>query len=341
MPSNKSAIIRYRVIDQCLRNSMHCFPTKKYLRQKCEDALYKFDNASISISTIEKDIKAMKDDPHLGYLAPIEYDRARKGYYYTETDYSINGLPLSIEELEALKFAAVTLFQYRNITIFEYFKEAIDKIYTKLSLTTEPDDIRIDEFVHFEKPIGDTGTEWLQPIYAAIVAEKAIEFTYHNIYKNEEKQFTLVPYILKEQNKHWYLVGWYAKHDCYLIFSLDRIQTLTVLEKRVKKRIDFNPDKFFLYSSGIMKGASKPLKITLEVKPPVSKLLLLQPMHQTQQLIKEKKDYIVLTMEVVQSPELMNQLLSWGDAVKVVKPASLVQVMKVSIHKMAENYDSV
>ena len=64
-------------------------------------------------------------------------------------------------------------------------------------------------------------------------------------------------------------------------------------------------------------------------------------MHQTQQLIKEKKDYIVLTMEVVQSPELMNQLLSWGDAVKVVKPASLVQVMKVSIHKMAENYDSV
>ena len=103
MPANKSAAIRYRVIDQCLRNKMHRYPTKEFLRQKCEDVLSKVDDTNISNSTIEKDIAAMKDDPRLCFNAPIEYDRGRKGYYYTEDDYSINGFPLSVEELEALK----------------------------------------------------------------------------------------------------------------------------------------------------------------------------------------------------------------------------------------------
>ncbi len=322
----------------CLRNTMRPFPSKEYLRQKCEDTVFGFETGRISTSTIEKDIAAMKEDQQLGYYAPIEYDRIRKGYFYTEADYSINGFPLSIEELEALKFAAVTLFQYRNISIFEYFKEAIDKIYTKLSLSADPDDPQIDRFVHFEKAAAEKGMEWLQPIYAAIIASKPIVFTYNNIYKKEEKEFTVVPYLLKENQNHWYVIGWYEKHNCYLTFSLDRILKLTAGDKREKIRADFDPEKFFQYSSGIMEGTNKPLKISIEVKEPASKLLLLQPLHHTQKISGEKNGVVQFTLEVVESPELIRQLLAFGSALRVLKPQSLLNAMKEEALRLVENY---
>lgn len=338
MPANKSAIIRYRVIDQCLRNKMHSYPTKEYLRQKCEEALSRLDDVNISISTIEKDIAAMKDNKELGYMAPIGYDRARKGYYYTEADYSINSLPLSIEELEALKFAAVTLFQYRNISIFEYFKEAIDKIYTKLSLTSEPDDPSIDKFVLFEKSNGDKGTEWLQPLYSAIVSDRPVDFTYNNIYKKEQKQFRIVPYLLKEHHNHWYLIGWYEKHDCFLTFSLDRILQLDIIDKRVRKKKDFDPERHFQHTTGIMEGTKRPIKVSFEAREPVNKLILLQPMHPTQRVSKDKAGSTVFTMEVVQTPELIRQLLYWGQELQVITPKSLAVAMKDTIQQMTRNY---
>lgn len=39
MPANKYALLRYRIIDRCLTNSGHPFPTKEELRSACEEAL--------------------------------------------------------------------------------------------------------------------------------------------------------------------------------------------------------------------------------------------------------------------------------------------------------------
>ena len=59
MPANKYALLRYRIIDRCISNSLNPFPTKEDLRSACEEALYGSDGENISISTIEKDIWAM------------------------------------------------------------------------------------------------------------------------------------------------------------------------------------------------------------------------------------------------------------------------------------------
>ena len=90
MPANKYALLRYRIIDRCLTNPGKPFPTKEDLRQACEDALYGSDGEHISISTVEKDLWAMRNEADLGYYAPIEYHRDERGYHYTEEGYSIN-----------------------------------------------------------------------------------------------------------------------------------------------------------------------------------------------------------------------------------------------------------
>jgi hypothetical protein len=57
MPKNKSAVLRYRIIDGCLTNSMHPYPNLESIHHKVESQLDK----AISISMLNKDLAAMKD----------------------------------------------------------------------------------------------------------------------------------------------------------------------------------------------------------------------------------------------------------------------------------------
>lgn len=120
MPKNKSAVLRYRIIDGCLTNSMHPYPTLESIQQKIASQLDK----PISISMLNKDLAAMKEI----YGAPIAYHKQRGGYYYSEKNFSISEFPLTGEEIEALDFSTALLQQIRGTRIFQQFENAINKV---------------------------------------------------------------------------------------------------------------------------------------------------------------------------------------------------------------------
>ena len=150
MPANKYALLRYRIIDRCLTNPGRPFPTKEDLREACEEALYGSDGEHISISTIEKDLWAMRNESELGYLAPIEYHREERGYWYTEEGYSINDVQLNDDDLDAIRFATKTLIQFREVPIFQQFDQALGKIADRLAVAPDLDTRGMNEFIQFE-----------------------------------------------------------------------------------------------------------------------------------------------------------------------------------------------
>ena len=88
MPANKNALIRYKTIDQCLRNPYRRW-TLEDLVEACSDALYEAEGITkgVSLRSVQGDIQIMRSDK-LGYNAPIEvYDT--KYYRYADEDYSI------------------------------------------------------------------------------------------------------------------------------------------------------------------------------------------------------------------------------------------------------------
>ena len=102
MSQIKNAQIRYRIIDRCIRNEYKPFPSKSELREACEEALFGSINGSnICDSTIEKDIFSMRMD----HDAPIKYSKSTKEYFYEEADYSIDNIPLTVEDVQAIQFA--------------------------------------------------------------------------------------------------------------------------------------------------------------------------------------------------------------------------------------------
>lgn len=338
MPSNKNAAIRYRIIDRCLRNSMRAYPSKEYLRDQISSQLFGDGTEAISLSSIEKDIIAMREDAALGYFAPIRYDRARKGYYYEDPDYSIDGVALNGHEADALRSAAQTLQLFADIPVFTHLKEAIEKINTRLSLSADIDDPAIAQHIQFEQPVSTQGREWIKPLYEAISARHTVQFTYHNIYKDETREHQLEPYLLKEVRNKWYLIGYSNKHERFITYALDRIRALHCSGTSFQYRRDFDAEDFFRYSTGIMEEQAPGETVVLEAMGHAAKLLQLNPLHVSQKLVKETKNYLRFELQVHMNEELVQQLLGCCNAVKVIKPRKLQQRMQEEIAKAAALY---
>ena len=129
----KNALIRYRVIDKCLRNKYKPFPSKEELRTACEDALFgSSEGESICDSTIEKDLFYLR----MEHDAPIMYSKKNRGYYYDSETFSLDDIPLTEDDLMAIRFAANTLSQFKDVDMFKQFGFAIDKIADRVALNT-------------------------------------------------------------------------------------------------------------------------------------------------------------------------------------------------------------
>ena len=136
MPANKNALIRYKTIDNCLRNKYRKW-TLEDLVDACSDALYEMENISkgVSVRTIQGDIQMMRSDK-LGYNAPIEvYEH--KYYRYAEPDYSITNMPMSQNDYEVMKEAIDMLRQLEDFEHFSEMSDVLGRLQDKLAISAK------------------------------------------------------------------------------------------------------------------------------------------------------------------------------------------------------------
>ena len=326
MPVVKNAQLRYRIIDRCIRNKYKPFPDKEELRQQCEEALFGSTHGEhISDSTIEKDLFNMRMD----HDAPVKYSKAEKGYYYEDPDYSINDIPLNGEEIEAIKFAATILDQFKEIEVFKQFEFAIDKIMDRVNISDNLEDDAVNQFVQFETVPVVKGSQFLSPLLQAIKEQLIVTFDYQSFKSPKGSSRTFRPYLLKEYRNRWYVIGYSEKKENVITFGLDRMDNLKVTEDSFDLDNTFTPDKFFNHSIGITAPVgSDPFDVILETDAVLGKYLKSQPLHHSQKTIKDDSNGCQFQLHVLLTDELIMQILSYGDSIKVIEPKKLSEVIK-------------
>ncbi|MCB9224742.1 MAG: WYL domain-containing protein [Crocinitomicaceae bacterium] len=337
MSKIKNAQLRYRVIDRCLRNPYRPYPSKEDLRQACEEALYgTTEGSDICDSTIEKDLFAMR----MEFDAPIKYSKRDKGYCYEDEDFSIDQIPLSEDDIEAIKFATNTLMQFRDVSIFKQFGFAIDKIFDRVHISNNPMDEMVDNYVQFENQSTTTGNELLPDLLKAIKERQIIQFNYSNYKTNKAKDRRVLPLLLKEYRNRWYLICYEIERSRVLTFGLDRISSLELTQDHYMYPVNFNPADYFKYSFGItVLNDDKPETVIFKIDKTGSKYIESQPLHSSQNLVKEGKSRDTYEIQVYsESEELKRTLLSYGNQLEVIKPEKLREDIRRMILEMNEIY---
>ena len=110
MPANFNALLRYKTIEECLKNPYNPCTIDRMI-EMCSDTLAEVKNRKKQISerTIREDLKVMRGGD-LGFWAPIEQEDGV--YYYADKDYSIFKQP--INEIGLLREILFTLLEKRG-----------------------------------------------------------------------------------------------------------------------------------------------------------------------------------------------------------------------------------
>lgn len=324
MPHIKNALFRYRIIDKHIKSTTRPFPSKEELRLACEEALFGSDTGEhICASTIEKDLFAMRMEMD----APIKYSKRHGGYYYTDPDFSVDDVPLKEEDLDAIRFAASTLLQFKDVQMFKDFGSAIDKIVDRVALTNSENPVELNQFVQFETAASVGGGEYLPPLLEGIQKSVAVLFDYENFNSKTKKRRKVLPLLLKEYRNRWYLISWDVVKSRITTYALDRISELELSTEKITKPNNFDPQAFFKYSIGISTSEQAPLLIRFRANDVASKYLETQPIHTSQKCLDEG-EWSTFELHVYYSEELVRQFLSFGPEIVIDSPLELKEEIK-------------
>lgn len=337
MAQNKNALLRYRTIDRCLRNTGRRW-TLEDLVDACSDALYEYEGKQelVSRRTVQLDIQMMRSS-RLGYEAPIEvYDR--KYYRYSDPDYSISNRPLSQHDIDVLNRTIDLLRQFDEFDRYHDMADVVSRLQDKVASAEKRRPI-----VDFERNPNLKGLEHLNALYDLIAARQTVCINYCSFNSRTPKPFILFPYLLKEYRNRWFIFGSRAGDMKLFNLALDRIVDFHACpDIPYKENPDFD-ENFFDDVVGVTKHSKlKKDKVIIRADKTQNNYILTKPIHTSQRLLwKDKSDgAMIFELNVIINPELVAQLLSFGPAIKILYPETLVTLFKEIFEKGATLYDN-
>lgn len=279
----------------------------------------------------------MRYESELGFYAPIEYHAVMRGYYYTDEQYSISDISLSEEDMSAIRFAALTLEQFKDVPVFAGYENAIQKVIDRLRVAPE-EEKGLSRFVLFEKEIRATGSEYLGAVINAIRKQKALEIVYKKFGMAEEALYLIEPLVLKEYRNMWYVVANNVDKGKIATFGLDRISELKETEAAFHLPNGFDPEVYFANAVGITVNDTEPLHILIRFRQRWMDYLLAHPIHLSQQVKSVDESGFLVSIDVCVSSELMGLLLGFGDDAVVESPKILRDQMINTLKAGLSNY---
>ena len=218
MPTNKNAFIRYKYLDRLLSDRHHYYDMNA-LTEKVNDMMERdMLGMSVGVRTIQKDILALQLAP---FSAPIEMKKYEGRYIYTYSDssFSLFNTELSGEERHLLHEVLNTLGQFEGLAHFEWLEKF------KIGLGFE----KRRQIISFSNNPYYESSNLLGTLFDQISNKVVICLSYHTFTDNTVRSIDFHPYLLKQYNDRWFLIGAADDDKKILNFPLDRINKVETL----------------------------------------------------------------------------------------------------------------
>ncbi|MCV9386037.1 WYL domain-containing protein [Reichenbachiella ulvae] len=336
MPVNRNALIRYKTIDNCLRNRFRKW-TLEDLIEACSEALYDYEGIDKGVSrrTIQMDIQMMRSDK-LGYHAPIIVEE-KKYYTYSDPEYSITNIPLTDQDLDKLSEVVDILKQFKGFTHFQDLSGMVQKLEDKIHVSKTNQRPIID----IEKNENLKGLEFIDPIFRAISSQKKLIITYQSFKARSSSLFEFHPALLKEWRNRWFVLGKKRPSDNFMMLALDRIEKLEVLEESVMDYSQYDLSNHFKDVIGAtVNVGQEPQEVKILVYGKHVPYVLTKPMHHSQKVVEKTKEGVIISLRVQHNFELEKEILSFGEFMKVIAPARLRSKIKERLSHSVDIYQT-
>jgi predicted DNA-binding transcriptional regulator YafY len=285
----------------------------------------------VSSATITRDIAFMKNFMD----APITYNAARRGYYYSEPNFRIkSGGFSSAEDLLALGMAKNILDMYRNTPFYEAARDLLDCITAPLASEGNAGWYE-NRIVVPPVPSAPLVPEIWEPVISALRENRVLAFEYQGLWDEGYEPRRVRPYQLLFDTGVWYLYGYAEERKDIRVFFLQRIRNITLTGDRfaLPKNFDYRLDNggsFF----GVFAGHEK---MRFKVGFYANSVLWVQErLWAVDQKIEETDDGVVISFSSTQYDKVLEWILSRGCTAQPFAPEKLVRDWQWHIDEMTK-----
>lgn len=230
MPTNKNALIRYKYLDSLLSDYHHYYDIHD-LTEKVNDMLYEDGFPEVTQRCIEKDLNTLEYAP---FSAPIERftKKGKRCIHYDDRSFSIFKKEISREEQNLLREVLSTIGQFDGLDNFGWLEDF--KIGLKIEERRQIISFSYNQYLQNSNLLG--------VLFDNISNEVVISLSYHTFSDETIRNIDFHPYLLKQYNDRWFLLGAADSDQKILTFALDRIDMVESLPD--KKYIEC-PDEIY------------------------------------------------------------------------------------------------
>lgn len=334
MPVNRNALIRFRTIDNCLRNRQRRW-TLEDLIEACSEALYEYEGIDKGVSkrSVQMDIQMMRSDK-LGYNAPIIV-LEKKYYTYEDPHYSITNIPLTDQDLSKLTEVVEILRQFKGFSHFQELSGMVQRLENKIySAKTNQEPI-----IDFEKNENLKGLEHIETLYQSIIKKCTVKLSYQSFKARGANTFHFHPYYLKEYRNRWFVIGIKKKGTPIMTLALDRILSIEGCDVKYVPKQDFNLGVYLNDVVGVTVNQNgQTEKVLLLADNETAPYILTKPIHHSQQVVEKSVSGVTIALHVQLNFELEREILGFGDRVKVIAPERLKRRIKDTLEHALDLY---
>ena len=329
MPTNKNAFIRYKYLDRLLSDHHHYYDIHD-LTEKVNDMLYEDGFPEVTQRCIEKDLNSLEYAP---FNAPIERfsKQGKRCVTYGKRSFSIFTKELSEEETNLLREVLNTIGQFEGLDNFKWLEEF------KIGLGLE----ERRQIISFSNNPFLVNSNLLGTLFDYISNKVVIQLSYHTFSDETIRNIIIHPYLLKQYNDRWFLLGAADSDMKTLNFALDRIDKVEPLPE--KKYIECTSDLSVRFEDivGVTLYEERQTEHILCWVNDASKGYVdTKPIHESYTPYKGEKESLLheqyhqlegglfFSIDCIPNFELIRELCSFGGNLVVLSPESIRDEIK-------------
>jgi predicted DNA-binding transcriptional regulator YafY len=193
-------------------------------------------------------------------------------------------------------------------------------------------------YMFFEKRKAH-GTHHFYGLLHAIKNRVVIQLVHQKFDSDEPRERQVEPYALKESKGRWYLLAKDRNDRRIKTFGLDRILDFQSTPGRFDYPMSLDVNEMFRYCFGVINpDESPPDHIILSFEPEQGKFIKSYPIHESQSILADNSQELRISLTLFITHDLVMEILSYGMAVKVISPESLIREVKKIYTGAAEKY---
>ena len=318
MPTNKNALARIAFLDALLADRHHNYSLDD-LTEKCNERLEAIGVPTVTRRCIEKDIDFIEGASFGGNIDK-ETVNGKYCLRYADPSFSIFTKKLSDDEKNLLQEVLSTIGQFDGLSNFEW----IDNLKQRLDIEERPKVISFSNNPYLKN------STLLAQIFDYVSHKNVVKVCY-SAFTSAKSGMCFHPYLLKQYNDRWYLLGAADSDGKILTLALDRITSIEpVADKEFVEPSEDFADRFEdIVGVTVIDG--KPLQhIVFWVGDASKDYVESKPLHGSQKIINADDDLRqqfptlkngrFFSIDCIANYELIRELSSFGRELVVLSP---------------------